>query len=312
MNLTSLSDKALLENVVLLAQAERDTTLKVLHHLREVERRMLFAKLGFSSLYEYAVKELKYSESSAHRRISSMRLLKTLPELEQKVESGALPLSTLSQAQSFFRQEKIVSSEKKIEILTALEGKSVRDVEKTLVMQSSQPLTMHKERIRPIAEDLHHVSLMVDADLMNNIEELKALVSHQNPGMSLKRLLELAVQDSLEKRRVKKPKLSPPAPEVKKSAAKPIAAKPTRYIPVQTKRRVWHRDDGQCTYIDKTTGRRCHSRHFLQIDHIEPFALGGGNDEANLRLRCAAHNRFAALEVFGSAKMQSSGLVLSV
>ena len=39
----------------------------VLHHLREVERRFLFAELGYSSLFEYCISELKYSAGSAQR-----------------------------------------------------------------------------------------------------------------------------------------------------------------------------------------------------------------------------------------------------
>ena len=106
MNLQGLSDQVLLQQTCDLAVREREVTLQVLHHLREVERRLLYAKLSYASLFEYAVKELKYSEGAAHRRISSMRLLKELPQLEPRVEAGTLSLCALSQAQSFFRQEK--------------------------------------------------------------------------------------------------------------------------------------------------------------------------------------------------------------
>lgn len=39
------------------------------------------------------------------------------------------------------------------------------------------------------------------------------------------------------------------------------------------------------------TGRRCNSRHLLQIDHILPFALGGAAEPGNLRLPYFAHYR---------------------
>ena len=64
-----------------------------------------------------------------------------------------------------------------------------------------------------------------------------------------------------------------------------------RSIPQATKREVWWRDEGRCSYKDPMTGRRCTSRHLLQIDHIRSFALGGGADPDNLRLLCAAHHR---------------------
>ena len=64
-----------------------------------------------------------------------------------------------------------------------------------------------------------------------------------------------------------------------------------RAIPQATKREVWQRDSGRCSYVDRVTGQRCTSRHLLQIDHIVPYALGGGADPDNLRLLCRAHHR---------------------
>ena len=51
------------------------------------------------------------------------------------------------------------------------------------------------------------------------------------------------------------------------------------------------RDQGCCSYVDRRSGRRCGSRYRLEIDHVVPFALGGGAEPANLRLRCEAHHR---------------------
>ena len=65
----------------------------------------------------------------------------------------------------------------------------------------------------------------------------------------------------------------------------------SRYIPVAVKREVWRRDQGCCSYVDRHSGRRCGSRYRLEIDHIVPFALGGGAEPANLRVRCHAHHR---------------------
>ncbi|MDD9984864.1 MAG: HNH endonuclease signature motif containing protein [Spirochaetaceae bacterium] len=64
-----------------------------------------------------------------------------------------------------------------------------------------------------------------------------------------------------------------------------------RGIAAAIKRAVWERDQGRCSYVDPTTGRRCSSRHLLQIDHIRPWARGGGARLDNLRLLCHAHHR---------------------
>ena len=65
----------------------------------------------------------------------------------------------------------------------------------------------------------------------------------------------------------------------------------SRYIPAVVRREVWRRDQGRCSYVDRHSGRRCGSRYRLELDHIVPFALGGGAEPSNLRLRCGAHHR---------------------
>ena len=66
----------------------------------------------------------------------------------------------------------------------------------------------------------------------------------------------------------------------------------SRYIPSHLRKYVWERDEGQCTYVHHETKRRCGCQHLLQIDHIQPFALGGRTEKENLRLLCAGHNQY--------------------
>ena len=85
-----------------------------------------------------------------------------------------------------------------------------------------------------------------------------------------------------------------PAVERHLAALRSFGAAPgsrSRYIPAVVRREVWRRDQGCCSYVDRHSGRRCGSRYRLEIDHIVPFALGGGAEPANLRLRCEAHHR---------------------
>jgi len=73
---------------------------------------------------------------------------------------------------------------------------------------------------------------------------------------------------------------------------------PSRHIPIAVRDQVFHRDGGRCTFV-APDGTRCQATENLQIDHIHPFAAGGSNDPANLRLLCPAHNRLAAERYFG-------------
>lgn len=74
MNLQNLSDASLIAVTDGIVREERELLTKILHHLREIERRRLFADLGFKSLYDLLIKKYSYSEDQAYRRISAMRL----------------------------------------------------------------------------------------------------------------------------------------------------------------------------------------------------------------------------------------------
>jgi len=88
----------------------------------------------------------------------------------------------------------------------------------------------------------------------------------------------------------------------KKRSAKTKTSLPgetARHIPAAVRDRVYARDNGRCTFVGPA-GVRCDSTRGLQIDHIEPFARGGGNQASNLRLLCAKHNRLEAERSFGA------------
>jgi 5-methylcytosine-specific restriction endonuclease McrA len=63
-----------------------------------------------------------------------------------------------------------------------------------------------------------------------------------------------------------------------------------RRCPAAVARAVFLRDGQQCSYVSPD-GRRCSARRWLELDHIDPFALGGESTVENLRLRCRAHNQ---------------------
>ena len=105
-NLKKLSNDQLLLQTKNLVQKERQINIQVLQHLQEIESRKLYLKRGFSSLFEYAIKELDYSHSAAYRRIKAMRLCRDIPQATPKIKSGSLNLTTASQLQTFFEKKR--------------------------------------------------------------------------------------------------------------------------------------------------------------------------------------------------------------
>ena len=141
--LKSLSDSELLLNLEHLSARENQTTVKLLLHLSEVEERRLFLLAGYSSLFDYCVRKLSYSEPAAIRRISSARAIRKFPALKQKLLSKEISLTTLSLA------SKALTPENWEAIIFAIQGQSRREVEEVLSGYTPGP-RKPKETIKPL------------------------------------------------------------------------------------------------------------------------------------------------------------------
>src|SRR5262245_25099760 len=133
------NNQVLVSELSCLVKQERELLTKILHYLKELDARKLYLKLGYSSLFSYVTEALGYSEAAAQRRIYAMRLIRDLPEVEDKIESGKISLSVASQMQSFFQKEAKSKKEQeklnkaqKLELINQLEGISSRNCEKVL------------------------------------------------------------------------------------------------------------------------------------------------------------------------------------
>jgi hypothetical protein len=140
MNFYLLSRENILSEIQDAVKQERKMTLVVLHLLREIERRQLFASEGFSSLFCFAVERLGYTEDEAQRRISAMRLLSSLPEVEERIEKGDLKLSQLAKVHTLIRAEKkagrFLDRNEKLAVVEKVVGKSTRETDRVLLSES--------------------------------------------------------------------------------------------------------------------------------------------------------------------------------
>ena len=71
--LENLKDLELNEKIKTLASQERKLTQVILLHIAEVDRRKLFLRKAYPSLFEYLVQEIGYSFGAAQRRIDAAR-----------------------------------------------------------------------------------------------------------------------------------------------------------------------------------------------------------------------------------------------
>jgi len=319
--LTSLSDSNLLSQTKLLAQKERKITVEVIEHLYEIDQRKLYLKKGFSSLFNYTTKELGYSEGSACRRIKTMRLCREIPETTSKIQNGNLNLTTASKVQTFFEkqsknQSKLRCSDsslrrnvasflynqslkigqenlenrfnQKLELLKKLEGKSGRQTEQML-QEIDPAIQQSKRKIRHLDQDQVEIKIVLNKKSYEGLKQLKHLLSHRN--LSEGEIFSLLIELGLKKYDPRKKKVRPKVQSKQFTKNSPRKTK-SRYISAETRKQVWVRDQGKCTYTCSQTKRRCNSQHFLQIDHIQPYAFGGSHEIKNLRLLCASHNQY--------------------
>ena len=98
----ALSDRELLAQTSNLARVERHLQGAIIDHLAEIETRSLFLRRGFASLFEYAVRELGYSDAAAGRRIAAMRLCADNPQTRERLRDGSLSLSAAAELQWAF------------------------------------------------------------------------------------------------------------------------------------------------------------------------------------------------------------------
>ncbi len=307
----NLSDQELLRQTQNLVQKERALLSEILHHLKEVESRKLYSDLGYGSLFEYCLRELKYSEGQAGRRIQAMKLLRDLPqseqrELEKKIESGALNLSHICQAQSFFTQvSKVAEGPKldqkaKLQVLSELENKSARQsqallLEKSAQIGGSQPLPQEKERV--LSEEHSELRLVISRELRQKLERVRCLLGPKALSMSWGELMaamaDLSLQALQDKKFGKRREITTSG----KPCIKPQAKKARSLSKIQ-KWRVWKRDGGVCG--------NCGSEQNLQVDHVIPVAKGGGAQDGNLRLLCGNCNIREGIKHFGLGQMRRS------
>ena len=81
------------QDLVHLAQKLRYIESEFIEKLQEADSKKIFLYYQYNSLFEYAVKKLKLSESNAFNFITVARKAKEIPELKNEIKSGNITVS---------------------------------------------------------------------------------------------------------------------------------------------------------------------------------------------------------------------------
>lgn len=318
-DLRSLPDHQLLTETDTIAAHDRQVTLRLLVRLREIERRKLYLKQGYSSMFIYCTSRLRMSESVAVRRLRTARCLVRFPQLGQLLESGETSACAVSSIAKYLSSENV-------DVLTErLRGKSRREVERIvaeLEPRTMLPLDRVRTLVLPVTETARNftatgggkesatlegdheresrvfatIQFTAREEFMAKVERARALVWHQFPNPTFEQLFELgldaliALRDPAERQKRREKRAS--------FAGKALAKSGKRYVSAAVRDQVFARDGFRCSYVGPD-GRRCTATVALQVDHVVPVARGGASRADNLRILCAEHNRFEAERLMG-------------
>ncbi len=316
MNLRELSDSEIINRIEILRGKEREVILKFLLHLGELDIRRSYSSLGYSSLFDYCLRKLKYSEGATFRRIESARILREYPELADKFLSGEVSVSTVAAASTAIKSNKIKITEilgkstREVESLVAKEVKTSKPIERIReVKVTKEPVNITDTHFPLLSMSKEENSLPLPAPKVEITEEIRFEIK-----FSLSKEAYLKLQEATAKLSNKLgadlsvegvvTELLNQFTEESKPRERKVVNTDSRYIPAAIKWEVRKRDNCQCTFVSKD-GVRCSEKRYLHFDHVEPFALGGKSTTENLRLLCSAHNVARARETFPEKKFIS-------
>jgi hypothetical protein len=128
-----ISDDELLSTLDGLIVSERQVVARVVAHIAEVEMRRLHLRAACSSLFDYCLRKLRFSEGEAFRRVAAARMARRYPVIFGLLESGALHLSALCLLRDH------LTNENHTELLREASNKTKRQVEELVARRFPKP-----------------------------------------------------------------------------------------------------------------------------------------------------------------------------
>ena len=232
-----LPDQMLLEQTRMLARHEQALQLSVLDHLREIEARRLYLGLGYSSLFDYTVHELHYTEAAAWRRIKAMRLCRETRGVREWLQDGSLNLSSAALLQnSFERWDRGgagpgaagagatgtsaapragsapaaapgeaagapvpgLDARARQRLVEQAVGKSTRQVQQMLA-EVDPEAAAPAERLRALGNGRWELKAVIDTECQRGLQQLRELLSHVDPHLTVGQLVGRLVREGVER-----------------------------------------------------------------------------------------------------------------
>ena len=314
--------------------AEGIALIAVIDHRRD------YLGAGYTSMCRYCEERLHMSEDKALKRIQVARVALRFPEVFEYLADGRLSVSTAATlaphlqpetasellAASEFRSRhqilRLIADRDRPSVEAPNEAEGGLFVEPSSESHAPGHVNSHADNCaQPAASDApgpvvpaqssharrgrisssasggYEVRLSLTDEEHAHLRQAQALLGHAvpsgDPAIIYARAMEHYLAH-LEKQRL----------GAKPASATAVPRGGGRGIPKALRRFVCERNGGRCAFVS-ADGHRCESTRQLEIDHIQPVALGGETKPENLRLLCRAHNQYEAERLLGKEQVQA-------
>jgi hypothetical protein len=145
-SLASLSNTALLDQLLRLVQREREATVTLIAHLAEVEKRKLYLAEGYGSMFQYCTRVLHLSEHATYLRLEAARVSLRFPATLAALENGDLNLTAIRLLSPYLTAENLR------ELLAAARHRTRADIEAFIARRFPRPdvpAVIRKLPVRP-------------------------------------------------------------------------------------------------------------------------------------------------------------------
>lgn len=340
-SLSHLSDAVLLRDLTELVGQERFTIADVLAHIAEIDARKLYAPAGYSSMFVYCVRELRFSEDETSKRIQAARAARQYPILFTGLADGRLHLTAVCLLAPHLTPETVdelveaAAHRRKTEIedllaarcvlpppapgMFSAQGELAPEGEAGLQepgtrgehapehvggsISGMEHAPEHVAASRGLTSPAPHCQLTVRQSTREKLRYAQALLSHAIPTGDPSDVLDRAL-DLLISKTEKRRFGAGSRPVLRPSGDRARERRPRRDSTRYISAEVRHavwERDRGRCTFVGTSGTRCNAQHFLELDHLDPRRKE--NTVEGLRLRCRTHNQLEAERVFGAEFM---------
>ena len=253
------------ERALDLVRRYKQVESELLECLQEIERKKIYIKFGYKSLFEYAVKALSLPEGTAYNFINISRKAKEIPELKLAIQNG----------------EFTVSKARKISSVITPENKNYWISLAKELPQHALEREINKESKIPKGKKIR-LALEVTSSLMQKITRAQDIESRKKRNkIGLEQLFETMADLYLITNEAKKAK------KEQSEMRFQFAEEPK--IPKKLKEEAYARDHGKCTF---TLGnKKCLKDHWTEVYYIIPQSEGGKNELSNVQTLCTTHHQ---------------------